>query len=369
MEGMRKVAYIGFNMTGIIGVKRLKILESHFGSILDAWEADPVVVSRVLGLGSELANRITAIKRDRSVEREMELAEKLGVDIITIEDEDYPLYLKEIFSPPILLYVYGKLVSDALRIAVVGTRNPTSYGRKVAKDVSSYLADMGVTVVSGLAYGIDTEAHLAALDKGGRTMAVIATGMDIVYPRSNRGILERIMESDGVVITEYPFGTLPNRRNFPLRNRIISGVSQGVVVVEAPAKSGALITANFAVEQNRELFVIPGSVYNKKCEGSNRLMQQGAYPVLHPSDILRELGYPFQKDSGLPSRGKDVAEDERRILEVMDYVEPVSIDYIVEKTGMRVELVRSKLMLLEMRELVLSINDGRYIRVGGDSDG
>ncbi len=370
MESVRlKVAYVGFNMTGLVGAKRLEVLRRYFGSVCNAWDADPTDVSQVLNLGSELADRINRIKRERLAEKEVETAGRLDVNVVTAEDKDYPVSLREIDSPPILLYVHGRLIVDAVRVAVVGTRNPTSYGRKAAKDISEYLADMGVTVVSGLAYGIDTEAHLAALNKGGRTMAVIATGMDIVYPRSNRGILERIVDSNGVVITEYPFGTLPSRRNFPLRNRIISGVSQGVVVIEAPAKSGALITANFAVEQNRDVFVVPGSIYNRKCEGSNKLIQQGAYPILYPSDILRELGYPTERRQHLQDGVENLDTDERRILEVVDYVEPVTIDYIVEKTGMGVDVVRSRLMLLEMKELVSSVSDGRYIRIGGESVG
>jgi len=277
------------------------------------------------GITQTLAEKIAWVKKQADPFRELELAAKEHIRIVSIFDESYPTNLKNIFSPPILLYVKGKLLTrDVAGVAMVGSRRPTPYGRLTAERLSAELAGRGITVVSGMARGIDTATHKSALKAGGRTIAVLGSGLDIIYPAENRALAEQIASS-GAVISEFPMGTRPLRKNFPRRNRVISGLSLGVVVVEAAQKSGSLITAGFALDQGREVFAVPGKIDSYASKGTHSLIKQGAKLVEDSEDIIEELrpilkegvvrqdvcqgeegvGEKIIGNSGVPGQGKD----------------------------------------------------------------
>jgi len=280
---------------------------------------------------------------------------------ITLQDKDYPAILKEIHDPPKELYIKGEIINqDKTAIGVVGTRRYTQYGKEVALDIAGKLAKLGITIVSGLAKGIDTFAHQAALESGGRTIAVLGSGMDknSFFPRSNYSLSEKISQQ-GAVISEYPPGTRGTHFTFPQRNRIISGLSLGIIVVEAPEESGALITANLALEQNREVFAIPGSIYEKNSIGTNRLIKLGAKLVIDVEDILEELNLShlltLEKKKIKPDN-----KEEEIILSILS-AQPIHIDEVIKKSGLSAGIVNSTLMILELKKAVRNLGKGNYI--------
>src|SRR5260370_38166467 len=270
-----------------IGPVRLKLLLEYYHNKLEAaWKADTKELAQA-GLTQKTIENVVKLRTTSTPQRELEKLEKLRIRVITWKDKNYPPLLREIDDSPPVLYTYGTLTeADQFALAVVGTRNSTTYGRQVTERIVTELAKGQVTIVSGLALGIDTIAHTAALDAGGRTIAVLASGLDIIYHPTNRCLARRIVESgQGVLITEYPLGVQPEGGNFPARNRIISGLALGVLVVEAPEKSGALITADRALKQGREVFAVPGSILSNRSTGVNKLIQDGARPVMDLRDI------------------------------------------------------------------------------------
>lgn len=295
-------------------------------------------------------------------------AEGEGVRILTRDDPRYPPLLAQLSAPPILLFVRGdpEVLKDPM-LAVVGSRNPTPSGRETTGDFARYLATCGLTIVSGLAIGIDGAAHAGALE-GGRTVAVLGTGPDRVYPAAHRDLARRIAEN-GALVTEYPPGTVPVGRNFPRRNRMISGLSLGILVTEAALKSGSLITARYAVEQGREVFAIPGSIHNPLARGCHALIRDGAKLVESAADILEELGPllgPLAAETTEPARsGADDPEapdaDYRRLLENLGH-DPVSPDDLIRRTGLPAQAIASMLLLLELKGHVSSCPGGRYCR-------
>jgi len=279
---------------------------------------------------------------------------------INLEDKDYPEILKEIHDPPKTLYIRGDFsTKDKIAVAIVGTRNYTGYGKQIAYDIAGSLAEAGVTIVSGLAKGIDTFAHKATLEKGGRAIAVLGSAIDSgsVYPACNRKLADKIAQN-GAVISEYEPGTKSERWFFPQRNRIISGLSLGVLVIEAPEKSGALITAMQAVEQNREVFAIPGSIYSKNSIGTNRLIQMGAKLVTCANDILEELNLPLAEKK---RPFKPETKEEEIILSILDK-EPAHIDEIIKQSNLDTKIVSPALMMLELKGAIKNSGAGYYIR-------
>jgi len=279
---------------------------------------------------------------------------------INISDKDYPEILKEIHNPPKSLYVRGDFdEKDKIAIGIVGTRNYTSYGKQVALNIAGDLAEAGITIVSGLAKGIDTFAHQAALEKGGRTIAVLGSAVDYssVYPSCNKKLADKITKS-GAVISEYAPGTKSEIYFFPQRNRIVSGLSLGVVVIEAPEKSGALITATCALEQNREVFAVPGSIYSKNSVGTNKLIQIGAKLVNSANDILDELNLPLLKEK---SKNFKPETKEEEILVSIITREPVHLDEIVKQSRLNSALASSTLIMLELKGIVKHQGGGYYI--------
>jgi DNA processing protein len=334
-------------------------LESHFTSLEQAWNATPAEL-RQLGLDSGSIRAMTAWRPKISLDAEIEKLEKHSVKVITWHDSDYPARLKEIYDYPPVLYVRGSLLpEDEWCVAVVGTRRPTVYGRQVTEEIVADLARNKITIVSGLARGIDTIAHQSALDAGGRTIAVLGCGLDIVYPGENVNLARRILQQ-GALISEYPLGTRPRADNFPRRNRIMSGLSLGVLITEAGDTSGALITTRFAVEQNREVFAIPGSILSPASNGTNKLIQDGAKLVRSYTDILEELNltavaHQIEMKEVLPT-----TDTESRLLKQLS-AEPTHIDEICRNSGLPVSTVSSTLAMMELKGLVKQLGAMNYV--------
>ncbi len=292
--------------------------------------------------------RINIDEELKKAEAEIEKSEKENVKIVTLLQKDYPQLLKQIPSPPIILYVKGEIPQDC--IAVVGSRKTTPYGRRTAYRIGKFLAENGIATVSGLAYGIDTQAHKGTVDGGGKTVAVLGCGIDVDYPSGNRSLKGRILETGGALVTEFPFGTKPSRENFPRRNRIISGMSIATIVVEAREKSGSLITAAYANEQGRTVFAVPGNIDSEGSRGTNKLIREGAVPLTEMEDIFRELPYldRRKKEVKIPKEFKPITE--------LLSEHPIHVDKIVEKTGMPYSKVMEILLNLEIMGVVKGEN-------------
>ena len=271
-------------------IKKYTKLIQEFGSIEELWKAKKEKIKKVQGISENLAELISneIIKKD--VKRHLEFMEKNQIDIISIEDKEYPIILKEIYNPPINLYIRGnKEVLNMPALAIIGCRDATEYGKRVAYDFSYNISGEGYNIVSGLAKGIDSYAHLGAVESKQKTIAVLGNGLDTIYPIENKKLAQDILNSNGAIISEYPLGTLPDKKNFPLRNRIISGISKGILVVEAKEKSGTMITLDFALEQGRDVYAIPGNIDSKNSYGTNEVIKQGAKLVTNFQEIIEEL--------------------------------------------------------------------------------
>ena len=281
---------------------------------------------------------------------------------ITINDKEYPSILKEIHNPPKQLFIKGEIKNqDKVAIAIVGTRRYSAYGKQVALDLSSKLAKLGITIVSGLARGIDTFAHKAALEAGGRTIAVLGSGMDqkSFSPSCNYALGEEIAQN-GAVITEYPEGTIGAIYTFPERNRIVSGLSLGVVIIEAPEQSGALITANLALEQNKEVFAIPGNIYDENSQGTHKLIKQGAKLVTCIEDILEELNLSHLLSDAPKIKAKPENKEEEIILSLLS-LQPTHIDEIIKLSKLPTSMVNSTLTILEIKNAIRNLGKNNYI--------
>jgi DNA processing protein len=342
-----------------IGPARLRALLDYYGDIEQAWQADPGEL-RAIGLDKRSVESLYRIRTSLDLEVELEKLNRLGVTVLTWDNVHYPGLLKNTADPPPVLYVRGTLKpEDDWSVAVVGTRRATTYGRECTHEIVTGLAESGVTVVSGLAYGIDTEAHVAAINAGGRTIAVLGCGVDIIYPAENRKLAQRIIEN-GAIVSEYPLGTNPDSGNFPRRNRIISGLSLGVLVVEGAIQSGARITTDYALEQGRDVFAIPGPIMRKSSSGPNYLIQNGAKLVTHVNDILEELNLTMvaqQSEARAIIPDNDV---EAVLLEKLS-ADPIHVDELGEATGLSAPELSSVLTMMELKGKVRQVGGMNYI--------
>ena len=351
--------WIGFNMVKGIGPVRVRRLLDHFGDLAQAWHAAPDDL-RAAGLDRRSCEGLVAARQGIDLDQVLERLEQAGVNVLTWESPDYPVNLRNIAQPPPVLYVRGNMTpEDEWAVAVVGTRRASAYGREVARDLGAALAASGVTVVSGLAQGIDIVAHRAALDAGGRTMAVLGSGLDQIYPPEHQPAAAAIAKA-GAVVSDYPLGTQPEAANFPPRNRIISGLAKGVVVVEADERSGALITANFAAEQGRDVFAVPGSIRMASCRGTNKLIQQGAKMVLSATDILEELNLAMVAEHQQVRAALPADETEKRVLACLTG-EPVHVDELGAQLSLPIAQVSSTLALMELKGLVRQVGGMNYV--------
>jgi DNA processing protein len=359
--------WLGFSLVPEIGPKRLAQLLHHFGDLSAAWSASEADL-RAAGLSAKPTANLLRVRAALNLDAELEKVARCNARIVTLADIDYPPLLKEIEDAPTVLYVRGTLLpEDSRAIAVVGTRKATTYGRDAAHDLAYEMARQGVLVISGLAHGVDAAAHRGALKAGGRTLAVFGCGIDRVYPGENRALAYEIIDS-GAALSELPLGTRPRSANFPRRNRIMSGMALGVLVIEAPEKSGAHITVTTALEQGREVFAVPGSIFNPMSRGTNRLIQEGAKLVARVEDILNELHLRAQpikhKKAQVQQQSEqidDLTEPEALLMKQIS-AEPIHIDELIRQSGMSSALVSSTLTILELKLLIREIGGMQYIR-------
>jgi DNA processing protein len=365
MEDQRQY-WVGFNLVKGIGAVRFRALLDYFGDAKRAWQA-PAEALEEAGLSQKLVDHFLKVRAEVSLEQTWEHIRALGVEVLTWEDAAYPSRLKEIDQPPPVLYLRGELrQEDEWAVGVVGTRRFTSYGRQVTEQVAGTLAHNGVTVVSGLARGIDAIAHQAALEAGGRTLAVLGSGVDIVYPPEHQKLAERICEN-GALISDYPPGTQPEGVNFPPRNRIISGLSLAVVVVEAGQTSGALITASFAAEQGRDVLAVPGHIFAPQSWGTNRLIRDGATPLLEPQDVLEALNLTQVVEQRTARVLLPADPTEAQLYQLLG-LEPMHVDEIRAQIDLPIELVSGTLALMELKGLVRRVGGMQYVAVREAAD-
>ena len=344
-----------------IGPQRIRNLFARFKNPEEIFRASFRDLVAVEGIDKTLAMNIKQYQKNDFAVQQIERAKRYGVEIVNFWDAGYPALLKNIHNPPVLLFVRGSIPAMSTRcIAIVGTRNPSPYGKLQAEKFSRELALNGVTVVSGLARGVDTIAHKIALSNGGQTLAVLGSGIDTIYPEENRPLAEQIATC-GAVISEFPMTTKPDAMNFPRRNRIIAGLSSGTLVVEAGSKSGALITADFAVEQGREVFAVPGNINNPKSFGCNNLIQQGAKLVQCLEDIFDEVGMK-KVLPGESDRSRIPLTSQERI--VMSFLtnEVQHIDIIASQCQLPTSLVLSVLLSLELKNVVRQFPGKNFMR-------
>jgi len=380
---------LALQLTGGVGAVTYRRLLRAFGSVQGILAAPPGLIDDVEGVGPKRAASLASGRGLETAAAEIRRAGELGVGLVPYTSENYPPALKLIYDPPLVLYVRGELrAQDALALAVVGSRRCSYYGTAQAARFAGELARLGFTVVSGLARGVDTAAHTGALEAGGRTLAVIGRGLAGVYPPENEDLAARIADGHGAVLSELPLDAPPARENFPRRNRLISGLSLGTIVVEGSRKSGALITASMALEQGREVYALPGKAGDPLAEGPNGLIKSaGAKLVESPQDVLDELGpvadalvglelpeqhrraalsalaVPQPEAAGAPAdtRSAGLTPAERRVFEQLSQ-EPVYTDAIIENAGMPPAEVASVLMVLEIRRLARRLPGQRYVR-------
>lgn len=349
-----------------VGPVRYMSLVRHFGSPQKVLDAAKDELAELPDIGPITATNIKNGVIWEDVEKQTQLIQKSGAKLLTFKDQDYPQNLLSIYDPPPFLFVKGEITKeDQNAVAIVGCRSASTYGKRITENIARELASKGITIVSGMARGIDSIAHTSALKEKGRTLAVFGSGVDVIYPSENKKLADKIM-SCGALISEFPMGTTPDAPNFPRRNRLISGLSLGVVVVEAGAKSGALLTANCALEQNREVFAIPGNLGAKTSEGTNRLIKQGAKLVTSVEDILEELKVTIrgiESSSEVTSQEdlSNLSEKEKSVYELISE-EPSHIDKIAPQASVSVSDALSLLLSLELKGMVRQLSGKMFVR-------
>ena len=362
--------WLAWSQISGIGPILIQRLQQHFSNLETAWKASPGELRKVEGFGIQTLEKVVQQRFRLNPEQLLSQHQEINPLFWTPADPEYPQLLREIPTPPPLLYYRGEIdlqenSGQKPLVGIVGTRQPTEYGIKWTRQISTALAKNGFTVVSGMAEGIDTESHSATLKAGGRTIAVMGTGVDVIYPHKNRDLYQQILKS-GIVISEYPAKTPPNRTHFPRRNRIIAGLSRAVLVMEAPLKSGALITATYANEFNRDVYALPGKIDDQPSQGCLKLISQGAGLINHElNELLIMLGAipqidietetPLVKSPPLPN----LAPELQQIINILA-IDALSFDFIIQKTGMNAAIVSSSLLQLELMGLVTQLPGMRY---------
>jgi DNA processing protein len=356
-----KFYWVGFNLVKGIGPARLRTLLDYFGDIRSAWQATPQALADA-GLGEKLIGAMEQTRQGDALVKTWEYIQDHHITVLTWDDPAYPRRMKEIDQPPPVIYLRGVLrEEDQWAVSIVGTRRITAYGRQATQELAGTLSRNGITIVSGLARGIDAIAHQAALEANGRTLAVLGCGVDLIYPPEHLRLASQVMEH-GALISDYPPGTQPEAANFPPRNRIISALSQAVVVVEAGEKSGALITAAFAAEQGRQVFAVPGNIYAPQSKGTNRLIKEGAHIVLDAQDVLEVLNLAQVSEYRAARAVLPADATEARLYGLLGR-EPLHVDEIRALAGLPIEQVSSTLTLMELKGMVRQVGSMRYIAI------
>ena len=362
-------ALVALNLVEHVGPVRVRQLLDHFGEAPAILRASKAQLLHVRGIGEETAEAIAHWEKNIDLSAELKRIQDYGCHILTQADEAYPELLKQIYDPPVVLYVKGELTAkDKNAVALVGSRQTTHYGLEVARKLAYQLAYVGVTVVSGGARGIDTAAHQGALSAKGRTVVVLGTGINRVFPTENAELFERVAAS-GAVITQFPFNRPADKQSFPIRNRIVAGMTLGTVVVEANLSSGALITANFANDYGRQIFAVPGRIDSPRSKGCHDLIKKGAKLCEGAEDILSEFEYLFPASNRPPSVGEtgvlpalELSENEQKVFDTLQSDDESSIDEVIRRSGLPSSAASVTLLSLEMKRLVKQLPGKLFVR-------
>ena len=345
-----------------IGAKRLQLLFNYFDSAIQIFKAKPSELSKT-GLDSSIVNTIQEKKSSLNPEAEWQRLKNLNINFITWQDDLYPKILKEIYNPPFILYYKGNIsLLNETCLAIVGTRKITGYGQQILPKIAEPLINHGITIVSGLALGIDALAHKTALENNGKTIAVLGSGLDNIYPAKNQCLAQKIIDQ-GLVISEYSPEAKPLKYHFPYRNRIISGLSLGTIVIEGTKDSGSLITAKYALDQNREIFAVPGNILASTSEGTNKLIKMGARPITSADDILESLNIAQIRQFNEAKKVIPENKEEKIILEILS-TEPMHINEIIKKSGLNTQVINSTLSIMEIKGKVKNLGGNNYV-IGG----
>ncbi len=353
---------VGLSSFWKFGPVSLSKLKRYFQTTEDAFQANSDQLIKA-GINEKVANEFIQERKEINLDQILEKLNKENIKIITPNDDKYPKLLSEIFDPPEILYYKGNLDNlHEFNISVVGARKFTSYGRMAIENIIPSLTEAQIGIISGLAIGIDSLAHYETIKNSGHTVAVLGTGIDnqSVYPSSNKQLAERIIDSGGVIFSEFPIGTPPLKHHFPQRNRIVSGLSLGTLVVEAAEKSGALITAKCSLEQNREVLAVPGNIFSLVSKGPNNLIKQGAHPVTSASDIIDALGLENVKTHIESKKTLPETEEETLLLATLSH-DPTHINDIIQDTKMSTSVVSSTLTIMEMKGMVKNVGGMEYV--------
>jgi DNA processing protein len=361
-------ALVALNLIEHVGPVRVRQLLEHFGEAPAILRASRAQLLQAKGIGEETANSIASWEKTIDLAAELKRIQEFNCRIVTQEDPEYPELLRQIYDPPIVLYVKGQLaLKDKNSVALVGSRMTTHYGIEVARKLAYQLAYLGVTVVSGGARGIDSAAHQGALSGKGRTISVLGTGINIVTPPENVELFQRITEH-GALVTQFPFNRPPDKQSFPIRNRIVAGMTLGTVVVEANLTSGALITANFAVEYGRQVFAVPGRIDSPRSKGCHDLIKKGAKLCEGAEDILSEFEYLFPVSNKPPSAGEtgvlpalELSPNEQKAYDALSN-EEITIDDVIRKSGLPASAVSVALLSLEMKRLIRQLPGKLFVK-------
>jgi len=361
-------ALVALNMIEHVGPVRVRQLLEHFAEASAILSASKQQLLRVRGIGEETAESIANWEKSVDLAAELKRVTDYGCEVVVQSDEHYPAMLREIYDPPVVLYVKGNLtVKDKNGVAMVGSRMTTHYGIEVARKLAYQLAYVGVTVVSGGARGIDTAAHQGALSGKGRTICVLGTGINIVFPPENGELFERIA-ANGAIVSQYPFNRKADKQSFAIRNRIVAGMTLGTVVVEANLTSGALITANFATEYGRQIFAVPGRIDSPRSKGCHELIKKGAKLCEGVEDILSEFEYLFPASNRSPAPNEtgslpalDLSDNEQKVFETLDS-EELTTDDVIRKCGLPSSAVSVALFSLEMKRLVKQLPGKLFVK-------
>ena len=360
-------AYIILNLIPGIGSVRVKELISVFSSPVQLLEAPAKALKEINGIGKNIIESITSWKTITNLQRELELADKGGVKIITLADAEYPTSLKEIYDPPLCLYIRGSLNKNPEKnIGIVGSRRTTRYGKEVASHLAKAAVNAGWIVVSGLAYGIDAISHQAVVDEHGKTIAVLGGGLARIHPQDHIPLAKNILKNNGAVISEFPMEFKPTRWSFPMRNRIISGLSQGIIVVEAGLKSGSLITAQRALEQGRSVFAVPGEINNPQAKGTNQLIKNGAKLTESFDDVLEEFSFLIPKTAKEEENNQSINTNlsnlnEKELL-IVEHLQQgaLSADKIAELCGGSPGATLAILMQMQLKNIIVPLPGKKY---------
>jgi DNA processing protein len=362
-------AFVALNMIEHVGPVRVRQLLEHFGEAPAILRASKQQLHAVRGIGQDTAEAIAGWEKSVDLAAELKRIQEFGCQILIQDDEDYPPSLREIYDPPIVLYVKGTLnAKDKNAVAIVGSRQTTHYGLEVARKLGYQLGYVGVTVVSGGARGIDTAAHQGALNAKGRTVAVLGTGINIIFPSENADLFERIAEN-GAIVTQFPFNRQADKQSFPIRNRIVAGMTLGTVVVEANLTSGALITANFATEYGRQIFAVPGRIDSPRSKGCHELIKKGAKLCEGAEDILSEFEYLFPATNRPPAANETgvlpaltLSANEHAVYDVLKKEEEISIDEVIRFSSLPSSAASVALLSLEMKRLIKQLPGKMFVR-------